>query len=451
MVVEQPNADGAETTVREEPPGGGAPKRWALKWVWPETRSIRLEGSPLGIGREPAAHLSVSGPRVSRRHAELYRQGPSYVLHDLRSTNGTWLGGNPIEHAPVTAGSVMRVGDWVGVFVLEDESSAEFAELAPDLFGGSELATALAPLRSVARDALPVSLVGATGSGKERFARALHHFSARPGPFLGVNCAALPEQLAEAELFGYRRGAFTGAERASEGYFRAADQGTLFLDEVAELSPTSQSKLLRVLDDGAVLGLGESRPIATNVRIVCASQRPLTELVEAKRFRRDLAARLSGLEVCIPPLSARRADVAPLFARFLAQRSGGRPPKVESRLVEALCLHHWPDNVRELELLTRTLLAMHGHEPTLRREHLPDRIARLVSESAPERPSEEPPRDRREHDLARVQAELARSGGNVRAAARTLGLSRQRIYRLLQDVTNPDSDGARDIGDSDDA
>jgi two-component system response regulator AtoC len=368
-------------------------------------------------------------------HAELYRQGPLYVLRDLGSTNGTWLGGRRIEHAPVSPGCVVRIGEWVGVFLKSTSNSEEgtrFGELAPGLFGGPALAELLAPLRRAAPSNLPVLLIGDTGTGKERLARATHHFSGRSGPFVAVNCSALPEHLAEAELFGYRRGAFTGAERASSGYFRAAHGGTLFLDEMPELAPAQQAKLLRVLDDGHVVGLGESSGVSVDVRVVSASQTPLRELVEKGRLRRDLAARLSGLELRLPSLAARRAEIPMFFKHFLKRQCGGRPPAVEARLVEALCLHDWPDNVRELELVTRRLLAVHGHEASLGRQHLPAGFAALSEDLGTSVRPSSPPKGRREHELSRVERELANNGGNVKAAAGTLGISRQRVYRLLE-------------------
>jgi DNA-binding NtrC family response regulator len=419
----------SQTTEREESVADPPATRLALEWTWPRARVDELQGAKLAIGRDEAADLRLDGTGVSRLHAELYRQGPLYVLRDLGSTNGTWLAGRRIEHAPVSPGTVVRIGEWVGVFGRRTDIAADFDELAPGLFGGSELAKLLTPLKRAASSTLPVLLIGETGTGKERFARAAHHFSGRNGPFLAVNCAALPEQLAEAELFGYRRGAFTGAERASPGYFRAAHGGTLFLDEMPELSPALQAKLLRVLEDGQVMSLGESTSVNVDVRIVSASQRPLRELVAGGRLRQDLAARLNGLELKIPPLAVRRADVPRLFSQFLKQQSGGRPPPVEARLIEALCLHDWPENVRELELLTRRLLVVHGHEPNLRRQHLPAELAAL-NEDPGARPSS-PPRHRREHDLARIKKELEINGGSVKAAAEALGISRQRVYRLL--------------------
>jgi hypothetical protein len=436
-----------DTTPREDSFIDQPPSKLALEWVFPTRRLERLQGTNLSIGRDETATIRIDGTGISRRHAELYRQGPLYVIRDCGSTNGTWLGGRRIEHAPIEPGGVVRMGDWVGVFVLADDSDPAFTELAPDLYGGPEMARLLAPVARGARSSIPVLVIGETGTGKERLARAVHHFSGRTGPFLAVNCAALPEQLAEAELFGYRRGAFTGAERANAGYFRAAHGGTLFLDEMPELSAALQAKLLRVLEDGQVTGLGEPSAVTVDVRIVSASQTPLATLVAQKRLRQDLAARLTGLEIRLPPLSQRRADIPELFLRFLKQHSGGRPPGVEARLIEALCLHDWPQNVRELELITRTLLAVHGHEPALRRHHLPGPIADLCARDTG-RPSSPPLEDRRSHDVARLERELKDNGGNVKAAAASLGISRQRVYRLLQALDGGAKPGeSRDSGD----
>lgn len=419
-----------ESTAREDSHADDSPRRLVLEWVWPKRSRRVLQGARLEMGRNPASEICLEGTGVSRAHAELYRQGPLYVLRDLGSTNGTWLGGKRIEHAPISPGAVIRIGEFVGIFAERADHDSDFAELAAGLFGGPELSSVIAPLRRAAAFALPVLLIGATGTGKERVADAAHRFSGRRGPFVAVNCAALPEQLAEAELFGYRRGAFTGAERPSPGHFRSAHGGSLFLDEMPELSLPLQAKLLRVLEDGLVMGLGETTPVPVDVRVIAASQVPLRQLVEQGKLRQDLAARLSGIEVALPPLRHRAADIAPLFQQFLRHHSGGLSPTVDGRLVEALCLHDWPDNVRELELATRRLLAIHGHEPQLRRQHLPAELAALNQDQ--EKRASTVPRSRREHDLDRLKAELARNGGNVKAAALALGISRQRVYRLLE-------------------
>jgi DNA-binding NtrC family response regulator len=425
----------SETTAREESVHELIAPRLALIWVWPRYRVDQLQGARLVIGRDEETQIRVEASGVSRRHAELHRQGPIYAIRDLGSTNGTWLDGRRVEHAPVAPGQVLRIGDWLGVFALREDGAANFAEHAPGLFGGPEIAKLVAALARAAASNVPVILIGDTGTGKERFARAVHHLSGRSGPFIPVNCAALPEQLAEAELFGYRRGAFTGAERANAGHFRSAHQGTLFLDEMPELSPALQAKLLRILEDGQVTGLGESSPTSVDVRIVSASQKPLAQLVAGRSLREDLAARLSGLQLRIPNLKDRRGDIAPLFDQFLKQRSGGRAPAVEVRLVEALCVHDWPQNVRELELTARTLLAVHGHEPVLRRQHLPAELASASRAQATSAPTP-PARGRKEHDLEQLQRQLSANGGSVKAAADALGISRQRVYRLLATLEN---------------
>jgi len=216
----------------------------------------------------------------------------------------------------------------------------------------------------------------------------------------------------------------------------------LFLDEMPELSAAAQAKVLRVVEDGQVMGLGESTPVHVDVRLVSASQTPLTDLVISKALRHDLAARLSGLELRIPALSARRADVTPLFEQFLKQQSGGRPPQIDARLIEALCLYNWPQNVRELELVTRTLLAVHGHEATLRRQHLPPKLAALCEDRGPTIRSALAPVERRQYDRSRIELELQNNGGNIKAAAEALGISRQRIYRLLEGTRSNGSSAA---------
>ncbi len=428
------------TTAREESEHGGVSMGPVLDWVWPRCRRMSLASPRLDIGRDDGASIQLLGSGVSRRHASLERDGHLYILRDLGSTNGTWVNGSKAECVHVAPGAVVRIGDWVGVFgecSIEEMDDVGFSEVAPGVFGGAELAAIVRTLRRAALSRAPILLVGDTGTGKEGLARAVHHFSGRSGAFLAVNCAALPEQMAEAELFGYRRGAFTGAERGSTGHFRAAHEGTLFLDEMPELSPSLQAKLLRAADTGEVLALGESKATLVDSRIVCASQQSLRELVEQHRLRRDLAARLGGLTLQLPPLRRRRADIAPLFNHFLEAQSGGHHPAVDARLVEALCLYDWPENVRELKSVAEALLSLHGHEAQLRRRHLPPEIA-CDGDEPPRVASSAPPQP--QLDLERLKQELQGNQGNVRAAAEALGVSRQRIYRLL----GPDLKGYRD-------
>jgi transcriptional regulator with PAS, ATPase and Fis domain len=312
-------------------------------------------------------------------------------------------------------------------------AAADVTEIAPGLWGGGALTAALAPLRQVAPTDLPIVLEGETGTGKEVVAGALHTWSGRPGAYTAVNCAALPEAMAEGELFGYRKGAFTGADRANPGLFRNADRGTLLLDEVSDLPLAIQTKLLRVLEQREVHPLGEPRPQPVDVRVVVAGQQPLEELVRGGRFRADLLARLDGLTVKLPPLRQRREDVLPLFSRLLESLGQGRAPAFESDLAERLCVHDWPFNVRELVFLVRRLLALHGTGTTLRAHHLPARIADgpgAAPASAAPAPGPQAPAE--PVQLPALVAALRTSGGNVARAAALLGISRQRAYRLME-------------------
>lgn len=420
-----------DTTQREEDSAvtGPRPRLW-LKWVFPARAPIALEHGMV-IGRGADCSIAINGVGVSRRHAEIYRQGPLFVLKDLGSTNGSFLGGRRVQHAPLAPGSVLRVGDHVAVLIESAQTPSEFRELASGLFGGHEVQVALEAVRRAATSDIPIVIVGATGTGKERAARAVHELSNRKGAFHAINCAALPAHLAEAELFGYRKGSFTGAERASVGHFRAADRGTLFLDEVVELPSPVQAKLLRAIQEGVVTQLGEQEPISIDVRFVVATQAPLSRAVEARCFREDLRARLEGLVVTLPDLRDRRADLAPLLQHFIRRYSGGRPPLLESKLIEAVCLHHWPQNVRELEFLARHLLAVHGAEPILKRSLLPEAMGVEVREAMTIPPASGEVAERWEHDAQRLALALHRSGGRVAPAAALVGFSRQRAYRLL--------------------
>jgi transcriptional regulator of acetoin/glycerol metabolism len=410
-----------------------------LQWLFPRMGepAVRLadEGDRV-IGRDASCAVVLAGHDVSRRHAVLRTRASTCTLTDLESRNGVRVNGRRVSSAQLKGGDVVRVGGWVG---LVSPAPGTFSEIAPGLFGGASLATAVAPLRQVAPSALPVILQGETGTGKEVAARALHDWSGRSGPLVTVNCAALPETLAEGELFGYRRGAFTGADRASPGLFRTAQGGTLLLDEVADLPLSLQAKLLRVLEQKEVLPLGESQPVAIDVRVVAACQQPLREGVRAGRFRPDLLARLDGLTVHLPALRDRRQDLLPLFSHLLKQLGQGRAPALESDLAERLCIYDWPFNVRELVFLVRRLLALHGAEPTLLASHLPERMreqdtlipADSDQASVPPHAAKQAPQAE-SVDLPALVVALRAAGGNVARASALLGITRQRAYRMME-------------------
>ena len=425
----------------------------AIRWVFPTSRGMLtlLSDECILLGRDDDCQVKLLGKEASRHHAEIRRDGPLYIVKDLGSRNGIFLDGARVSQAPISPGQMLRLGEWIGIAIQVPADTVDpdpvFDLLAANLAGGPVLRPILEQAKKAASSELPTVILGETGTGKEGLAHAMHEWSGRKGPFVAVNCAALVPTLAEAELFGYRKGAFTGADRGSPGFFRAAQGGTLLLDEVTDLPEPIQAKFLRALEQHEIAPLGESVPVRIDVRVLAATQIPLAQVVSERRFRADLCARLDGLTIRLPPLRERKQEIAYLFSHLLSLHSGGRPPEVEARLVEQLCLHDWPFNVRELDLLARRLLVLHGHEEVLRRSHLPEHIlnhpaagepvpapvASVGSGAVAVAPnSPESHRARRERELSRLTEALRAHKGSVARAAAAVGISRQRAYRLME-------------------
>lgn len=288
--------------------------------------------------------------------------------------------------------------------------------------------------RQLAASELPVMLVAETGAGKELIARAIHKASPRAGgPFLAVDCGLAPSSLAS-ELFGEGRGASAGADpRGREGLLHAAAGGTLFVDEVAELSPALQAALLRVLEDGTVQRVGETTPDRADVRLICATCRDLSAMVAAGSFRQDLYYRLRGGVVTLPPLRARTDVVAlaeHLLARWTGRAGSGPPPRIGAMAAAQLRARAWPGNVRELRSCLEVALVMARGADTLMPEHLPPeldgrRSPALAATTAPAVPLEE-------LEARAIEAALRAANGNVSAAARSLGVARSTLYRRLR-------------------
>ena len=304
-----------------------------------------------------------------------------------------------------------------------------------DAFVGHSQATQRI-LKSVAMvqnaDMTRVLITGESGTGKELIARAIHSGSGRAAkPFVTVNCAAMPDTLADSMLFGHRKGAFTGADRNHRGYFEQAHGGTLFLDEIGDMPPLVQAKILRALEDGYVQPLGgyENRPV--DVRVLAATNVDLRSAVEQGHFRNDLYYRLAQYMVEIPPLRARREDIVPLAEYFLhmcATDMGIEPPALATECRARLEGHSFPGNVRELKnVMERSLIESEGGR--IEPNHL-----HFVSEPAAPSPSpggDAVPQDYDEAIQFLVERALARNGGNVTAAAEWLGIHRSRFYRLM--------------------
>jgi len=278
----------------------------------------------------------------------------------------------------------------------------------------------------VARADAPVLITGPNGAGKERIAEIVHYNSAvKDGPFIQVNCGALPSELIEAELFGAEAGAYTGANKAREGRFEAADGGTLLLDEIGNLPPAGQMKLLRVLETGQFERLGSSKTRQVKVRVISATNADLVQMIHQGRFREDLFYRLNVIELNLPPLAARPDDILPLAESFLVT-SGTASLSDAAR--SAILAHAWPGNVRELKnaIQRASLLCRDGVIQ-------PGDLGLIARTIAPRAASDAEP------DRTAIEAALARARGVISQAAAELGLSRQALYRRMEklSITNP--------------
>ncbi|MCH7342479.1 sigma-54-dependent Fis family transcriptional regulator [Pelomonas sp. CA6] len=306
--------------------------------------------------------------------------------------------------------------------------------------GDAAMARAVGRARRVLGKPIALLLQGESGVGKDVFARALHAAGPRgDGPFVAVNCAAMPEGLIEAELFGYRGGAFTGAAReGAPGRIREAHGGTLFLDEIGDMPLSMQARLLRVLQERQVLPLGGGKPVAVDFALVCATHRQLRDEVAAGRFREDLYYRLNGLALQLPPLRE-RSDLALLVQRRLAELAPGRALALEPALMQAFAAYRWPGNLRQLDNVLRTACALLDEaESLIDWAHLPDDLCDELQalQGAGASAEREPPpaADLRRQALRSVEAALQDSGGNVSEAARRLGISRNTLYRKLREL-----------------
>jgi len=294
-------------------------------------------------------------------------------------------------------------------------------------------------VRMMATKDVVVTFVGESGTGKEVFARRLHELSHRhDGPFIPINCAAIPEALFESELFGHEKGAFTGATDRVRGKIEAASGGTLFLDEIGEMPLAVQAKLLRFLESRKFMRVGGSTKIAADIRLITATLRPLEDDVASGRFRADLYYRIEGITLRVPPLRERRADIKPLVQQFLAYASakhGTTPPRLTRALVAALHAYDWPGNVRELRNAVQLLCLMREGKQARVRD-LPERIQRAAAASPPsDRPSGDVVEVRLDRPLdesvdAILRAALELERGNRSRAARRLSVGLRTMQRF---------------------
>jgi len=272
----------------------------------------------------------------------------------------------------------------------------------------------------------PVLLTGETGSGKTHMARLVHQFSSRVrGSFVRVNCSSIPETLFEREMFGHVRGAFTDAREGGSGFLEEAHRGTLFLDEVGEMPPSVQAKLLGVLEDGAFRRLGSPLEVMVDVRVIAATNRELPTMVRERTFRQDLFYRLSVLQYRVPPLRERPQELSRLISALLRRHAGaGGAPEVDDSAMARIMAHRWPGNIRELENVLRAALVF-SRGGRIEARHLPAAIEAAPAPAAVERYAA--PRNS-EEEINHISSALAAAGGNKAEAARILGMSRSTLW-----------------------
>jgi len=372
------------------------------------------------VGRDPSADMAIDDPLVSRLHARLEAaEGGGVRVEDLGSHNGTFVAGARVAGSVVAPfGSTVRIGGTIALVVPDCGAFASDGPPAAGLVGGPGLAELRKRIAAVASSQATVLVEGETGSGKEIVARAIHEASGRLGGLVAVNCAAIASDLVESELFGHSRGAFSGSHGPRAGLFRAADRGTLLLDEIGELKLPIQAKLLRVLETNEVRGVGEDRYVHVDVRVVAATHRNLPALVGSGAFRPDLFHRVAALRVRVPPLRDHVEDIPRLCAFFLRDEA----ISISAPALEVLLLREWPGNVRELRNVVLASASVARYDG---RDVIAPGDIDASGESEPARPDEERDRDR-------IIAALRSCAGSVTRAAPLLGVSRSALYETLR-------------------
>ena len=442
-----------------DPAGGSGSFRLRVVEGFDAGRELVIHGeeaSRLLVGKGPTADLKLVDPAVSRRHVALEIENQRLRITDLGSTNGTRLDGHEIIDAYARGGEILCIG---GTNIrVERLPHAPPTEAAPRpsafarVIGASPAMARLYPLcERLAASHVPVIIEGETGTGKESLAEALHEAGPRAAhPFVVFDCTAVAASLVESELFGHERGAFTGAQTARKGLFELAEGGTLLIDEIGDLDPSLQPKLLRAVERSEIRRVGGAKPIRCNVRFLAATRRDLEREVQRGRFRDDLFHRLAVARIELPPLRKRREDI-PLLARHFWEAFGGAGGGPPSELVDAWVDMAWPGNVRELRNAVARRVALGeldtssgssgaaqtspersthavGGEPELERVlgmNLPfSRARRMVLESFV-----------RQY----VARALTANAGNVAAAAAASGVAR-RYFQLLRDRRERDDE-----------
>ncbi len=419
-------------------------RRCRLRVIGAEAVEIAIPSIGVVVGADPACDVVLADTAVSRRHCSIAPTDAGFVVTDLGSRNGTFVDQVAITRATVPAGSIVRVGG-SSLQLLPEELAIELEPSAASSFGtlygeSHAMRRVFAMLERASGSDASILFIGESGTGKELAARAVHDHSTRKHePFVTFDCGATSETLIESDLFGHRKGAFTGASGDRVGAFAQAHGGTLFLDEIGDLPLALQPKLLRLLEAGEVTPLGATRSERYDVRVVAATHHDLWSEAETGGFRGDLYYRLAVVEVHLPPLRQRLGDLAELVRRLLAHL-GAPETGIAGANLDRLASYHWPGNVRELRNVIARAVALSAPKTSF--DRMPILLRASTRATEPERPrasADRPFHEAKDELVGTFEREyledlLRRASGNMTDAAQRAGLERKYLYRLLERV-----------------
>jgi DNA-binding NtrC family response regulator len=415
------------------------PLRGSARHLLDEVDEVLLGRGEAQVERERGRlMLRFPDPRMSTEHARLKRSKSEWHLYDAGSKNGSFVRGERIDGA-----GVVQDGDWIELGTtffrfrrlraVSNDSDVRHGERSAAGSGTvlPELEHRLGLLASAARSDLSVLIRGETGTGKELAARAVHHRSARKGSFVAVNCGALAPSLIDSELFGHKKGAFSGATDDRPGLLRASDGGTLFLDEVGELALPAQAALLRALQEREVRPVGAVRPIEVDLRVVCATHRDLEAMAAQEQFRSDLLARLTGFTLRLPPLRERREDIGALIASTLSERTASSEVRFTTSAARKLLAAPWLTNIRGLaKCVAAGTLFADGKPIDASHLELVEGAAPVPNTTAGKTTAALSDEDRRVRE--QLVMLLEKHGGNISAVAREMGKARFQVRRWIK-------------------